>query len=170
MQPFTTEAAEKIISLLCFSRTEDTYYYGKRGKCPGSEGAFRLSISLNRRSPQLVLSNYYQSAKYRTTTVEAAIKQGLLAPSWEDLATKLFFNDQDILYMCSMSHEEPVCVRLIEVERIKAYRDQHNNIANASKLTFMPRSAPAGRQATEQGEAPGRTKARKAGSAGRVAA
>jgi hypothetical protein len=170
MQQFTTEAAEKIISLLCYSRTEDTYYYGKHGKCPGIEGAFRLSISLNRRSPRVVLSNCYQSAKYRTTTVETAIKLGLLAPSWEDLATKLFFNDQDILYMCSMSHEEPACLRLIDVERIKAYRDQHNNIAEAGKLTFMPRSAPANRQASEQGEAVDRTKARKTGSAGRAAA
>ena len=164
MQPFTTEAAEKIISLLCYSRTEDTYYYGKRGKCPGTEGAFRLAISLNRRSPHLLLSNCYQSDKYRTTTVEAAIKQGLLAPSWEDLATKLFFNDQDILYMCLMSPEEPVCLRLIDVERIKAYRDLHNNIANTGKLTYMPRYVP------EQGTAASRSKARKVGLAGPVAA
>jgi hypothetical protein len=164
MQPFTTEAAEKIISLLCYSRTEDTYYYGKRGRCPGIEGAFRLAVSLNRRSPHLLLSNCYRPDKYRTTTVEAAIKQGLLAPSWEDLATKLFFNDQDILYMCLMSPEEPVCLRLIDVQRIKAYRDQHNSISNAGKLTYMPPYAP------EQGAAAGRTKARRAGSSGRVAA
>jgi hypothetical protein len=66
--------------------------------------------------------------------------------------------------MCLMSPEEPVCLRLIDVERIKAYRDRHNNIANAGKLTYMPPCNP------EQNAAVGRAKARKTGSAGRVAA
>ena len=138
MQPFTAEAAEQIISLLCFSRTEDTYLQRTRGNRTVYEGAFRLAVTLNQGSSRLALSDRYHPAEFRTTTVEAAIQQGLLARSWEDLAAKLFLNDQDILYMCSMSRDEPVCLRLIEVERIKAYRDRHNNKAAAGKLTYMP--------------------------------
>ena len=139
MQPFTAEAAELIIGLLCYSRTEDTYAHGQRGKHPVNEGVFRLSITRDHGAPRLVLSDRYHPAEYRTTTVEAAIRQGLLARSWEDLATKLYFNDQDILYMCLMSREEPLCLRLIEIERIKAYRDQHNDKVTARRFTYMPR-------------------------------
>jgi hypothetical protein len=160
MQPFTAEAAEQIISILCYSRTEDTYRHGPRRKHPVNEGAFRLSVRTEQDSPRLVLSDRYDPAEYRTTTVAAAIQQGLLAPSWEDLATKLYLNDQDILFMCLMSHDEPACLRFIEIERIKAYRDQHNDRVTAGKLTYMPRSikkhlllvsSPAGRRPGNHG-------------------
>ena len=138
MKVFTTEAAEQIISLLCYSRTEDTYNCSfHRGSVFG-DGAFRLAVTANQHADRLVLSDKYDSAYYQTITVEAAIQKGLLEPSWEDLAAKLYLNDQDILQMCLMSHEEPVCLRLIEIERIRAYRDQHNDKAKAKKFTYMP--------------------------------
>jgi hypothetical protein len=90
-------------------------------------------------SPRLALSDIYDPARYRTITVADAVQQGLLDPSWEDFATKLYLNDQDILYMCLMSREEPVFLRLNDVERVKAYRDQHNDKARAVKFTYMPR-------------------------------
>jgi hypothetical protein len=139
MQPFTSEAAEQIIGLLCYARTEDAYRHGLRAKRTAHQGAYRLSIALDQGSPRLVLSDRYSPGAYRATTIESAVRQGLLSRSWEDLATKLYFNDQDVLYMCLMSHDEPLCLRLIEVERIKAYRDQHNDKAAAIKLTYMPR-------------------------------
>ena len=139
MKVFTTEAAEQIISLLCYSRTEDTYNCGvHRGSVVG-EGAFRLAVTADQHADRLVLSDKYDPACYQTITVKTAIQKGLLEPSWEDLAAKLYLNDQDILQMCLMSHEEPVCLRLIEIERIIAYRDQHNDKAKAKKFTYMPK-------------------------------
>ena len=139
MQAFTTELAEQIINLLCFSRTEDTYNYGRPGASIIGAGAFRLAETVGQDTHRLALSDIYHPVSHRTITVETAIQQGLLDPSWEDLATKLYLNDQDILYMCLMSNEEPVCSRLIESVRIIAYRDQHNDKAKAKKFTYMPR-------------------------------
>jgi hypothetical protein len=138
MRPFTSEAAEQVISLLCYSRTDDRYHHGPRGKPATYAGAFRLAVAMKEGSPRLVLSDIYDPAGYRTITVADAVQQGLLDPSWEDFATKLYLNDQDILYMCLMSREEPVRLRLKEVERMKAYRDQHNDKARAVKCTYMP--------------------------------
>ena len=139
MRPFTSEAAEQVISLLCYSRTDDRYHYGPRRKPDEGAGAFRLAVAVNEDAPRLALSEIYDPARYRTITVEDAMQQGLLDPSWEDFATKLYLNDQDILYMCLMSRKEPVPLRLNEVERVKAYRDQHNDKAKAVKFTYMPR-------------------------------
>jgi len=139
MRPFTSEAAEQVISLLCYSRTDDRYHHGPRGKPATYAGAFRLAVAMKEGSPRLVLSDIYDPAGYRTITVADAVQQGILDPSWEDFATKLYLNDQDILYMCLMSLEEPVHLRLNEVERVKAYRDQHNDKARAVKCTYMPR-------------------------------
>ena len=139
MRPFTSEAAEQVISLLCYSRTDDSYHHGPRGKPAAGAGAFRLAVALKEGFPRLVLSDIYDPARYRTITVADAVQQGLLDPSWEDFAAKLYLNDQDILYMCLMSREEPVPLRLNDVERVKAYRDQHNDKARAVKFTYMPR-------------------------------
>jgi len=139
MRPFTSEAAEQVISLLCYSRTDDRYHHGPRGKPAAGAGAFRLAVAVKEGPPRLVLSDIYDPARYRTITVEDAVQRGLLDPSWEDFATKLYLNDQDILYMCLMSREEPVPLRLNDVERVKAYRDQHNDKARAVKFTYMPR-------------------------------
>jgi len=139
MRPFTSEAAEQVISLLCYSRTNDRYHHGPHGKPAADAGAFRLAVALKESSPRLALSDIYDPARYRTTTVADAMQQGLLDPSWEDFATKLYLNDQDILYMCLMSRDEPVPLRLNEVERVKTYRDQHNDKDLAVKFTYMPR-------------------------------
>jgi hypothetical protein len=139
MRPFTSEAAEQVISLLCYSRTDDSYHHGPRGKPDAVAGAFRLAVAVQEGAPRLVLSDIYDPARYRTITVEDAMQQGLLDPSWEDFATKLYLNDQDILYMCLMSRKEPVPLRLNEVERVKAYRDKHNDKTRAVKFTYMPR-------------------------------
>jgi hypothetical protein len=139
MRPFTSEAAEQVISLLCYSRTDDRYHYGPRAKSAEGAGAFRLAVDVKEESSRLVLSDIYDPARFRTITVADAVQQGLLDPSWEDFATKLYLNDQDILYMCLMSREEPVPLRLNDVERVKAYRDQHNDKARAAKFTYMPR-------------------------------
>jgi hypothetical protein len=140
MRPFTSEAAEQVISLLCYSRTDDRYHHGPRGKPDAGAGAFRLAVAVEEGPPRLALSDIYDPARYRTITVADAVQRGLLDPSWEDFATKLYLNDQDILYMCLMSREEPVPLRLNDVERVKAYRDQHNDKARAVKFTYMPRS------------------------------
>ena len=122
MRPFTSEAAEQVISLLCYSRTDDRYHYGPRGKPTTCAGAFRLAVTVKEGSPpQLVLSDIYDPAMYRTITVADAVQQGLLDPSWEDFATKLYLNDQDILYMCLMSRIEPVPLRLNDVARVKSF-------------------------------------------------
>jgi hypothetical protein len=139
MRPFTSEAAEQVISLLCYSRTDDRYHYGPRRKRDEGAGAFRLAVAVNEDAPRLALSDIYDPARFRTITVEDAMQQGLLDPSWEDFATKLYLNDQDILYMCLMSRKEPVPLRLSAVERVKAYRDQHNDKTRAVKFTYMPR-------------------------------
>ena len=139
MRPFTSEAAEQVISLLCYSRTDDRYHNGPHVKPAAGAGAFRLAADVKEGSPRLVLSDIFDPARYRTITVADAVQQGLLDPSWEDLATKLYLNDQDILYMCLMSLEEPVRLRLNEAERVMAYRNQHNDKARAVKFTFMPR-------------------------------
>ena len=139
MRPFTSEAAEQVISLLCYSRTDDRYHHGPRGKPDEGAGAFRLAVAMEEGAPRLALSDIYDPVRYRTITVADALQRGLLGPSWEDFATKLFLNDQDILYMCLMSREEPVPLRLNDVERVKAYRDQHNDKARAVKFTYMPR-------------------------------
>ncbi len=139
MRPFTVEAAEQVISSLCYSRTEDRYHYGPRRKSAADTGAFRLAAAVNEDPPRLALTDDFDPARYRTTTVANAVWQGLLDPSWEDLVIKLYLNDQDILYMCLMSLEEPVHLRLQEVEGLKAQRDQHNNKASTVKFTFMPR-------------------------------
>jgi len=139
MRPFTIEAAEQVISLLCYSRTDDRYHHGPSRKPAVGGGAFRLAATVKESSPRLVLTDIFDPARYRTITVADAVKQGLLEPSWEDFATKLYLNDQDILYMCLMSREEPVPVRLNEAERVRAYRDQHNDKAGAVKFTYMPR-------------------------------
>ena len=139
MRPFTSEAAEQVISLLCYSRTDDRYHYGPRVKSAEGAGAFRLAVAVNEDAPRLMLSDIYDPARFRTITVEDAMQQGLLDPSWEDFATKLYLNDQDILYMCLMSRKEPVPLRLSAVERVKAYRDQHNDKTKAVKFTYMPR-------------------------------
>ncbi len=139
MRPFTSEAAEQVISLLCYSRTDDRYHYGPRGKPTTCAGAFRLAVTVKAGSPpQLVLSDIYDPSRYRTITVADAVQQGVLDPSWEDFATKLYLNDQDILYMCLMSRVEPVPLRLNDVERVKSYRDQHNDKARSVKCTYMP--------------------------------
>jgi hypothetical protein len=160
MRIFTPEAAEQVISLLCYTRTEDTYTYGHSGRNKSNAGAFRLAVTVNRHANRLTLSDRYDSLFCRTVSVESALQKSLLKPSWEDLATKLYLNDQDILYMCLMSHEEPVCLRLIEAERIIAYRNRHNEKARAKKFTYLPgqpkkdlrlttaNSATAGRQRT----------------------
>ena len=139
MRPFTSEAAEQVISLLCYSRTDDRYHHGPRVKPTAGAGAFRLAVAVNEDAPRLVLSDIYDAARYRTITVADAVERGLLDSSWEDFATKLYLNDQDILYMCLMSSKEPVRLRINEVERVKAYRDQHNDKAMAVKFTYMPR-------------------------------
>lgn len=139
MRPFTVEAAEQVISSLCYSRTDDRYHYGPRRKSAADAGAFRLAAAVNGGTPRLALSDIFDPARYRTITVADAVQQGLLNPSWEDLATKLYLNDQDLLYMCLLSLEEPVHIRLLEVERLKAYRDRHNDKASAVKFTYMPR-------------------------------
>ncbi len=135
MRIFTPEAAEQVIGLLCYVRTEDRYDCG----CPGasSAGAFRLATTINSPS-QLALSDDYDSLSCQTITIASALQKGLLEPSWEDLAVKLYLNDQDILYMCLMSHEEPVCLRLIEAHRMIAYRNHHIKKARAKKFTFWP--------------------------------
>jgi len=138
MQEFIAEAAEQVISLLCYSRTEDTYNTGLPGERIAGAGAFRLAVTGQGDAARLILTDLYHPVHYRTITVEAALQQNLLAPSWEDLATKLYLNDQDILYMCLMSSEDPVCLRLIESKRIIAYRDQHSEQAKAKKYTYMP--------------------------------
>ena len=139
MRPFTSEAAEQVISLLCYSRTDDTYHHGPRGKLTAGAGAFRLAAAMKEDSPRLVLSDIYDPSWLRTMTVADALQHGLLEPSWEDFATKLYLNDQDILYMCLMSSEESVHIRLNEARRVKAYRDQHNDKTKAVKFTYMPR-------------------------------
>jgi hypothetical protein len=140
MRPFTTEAAEKIIGLLCYSRTEDIFIHRSGETNIGKhEGTFRLAVALRQRPPRLLLSDQYESNEFRTITVEDAIKKELLSPSWEDLTAKLFLNDQDILLMCLMSIEEPLCLRFIEVERIKSYRDMQTRRTAARKLIYMPR-------------------------------
>jgi hypothetical protein len=138
MRIFTPEAAERVISLLCYSRTEDTYYFGCPGKSQVGAGAFRLAVTANRHANRLVLTDKYDSLSCQTITVESAIQKGLLEPSWEDLATKLYLNDQDVLYMCLISREEPVCLRLIEAERIIAYRNRLNGKAKTKKFTYLP--------------------------------
>ncbi len=138
MRRFTPETAEQVISLLCYSRTEDTYYCGCPRKSKAGAGAFRLAVTSNRYANRLALSDKYDSLSYQTVTVESAIQKGLLEPSWEDLATKLYLNDQDVLYMCLMSSDEPVCLRLIEAERIIAYRNRHNGKDEAKKFTYLP--------------------------------
>jgi hypothetical protein len=139
MRPFSAEAAEQVISLLCYSRTDDRYHHGPHGKPAVFGGAFRLARAVNEGTPRLALSDSYDPDQYRTITIADAIKQGLLNSSWEDFATKLYLNDQDILYMCLMSREEPVPLRLNEAERVKTYRDQHNDKTLAAKFTYMPR-------------------------------
>ena len=139
MRSFTAEAAEQVISLLCFSRTEDRHHHGPRAKPAAGAGAFRLAVTVNEGAPRLVLSDIYDPARYRTITVQAAMQQGLLDPSWEVLATKLYLNDQDLLYLCLLSSNEPVQLRLSEIERVKAYRDQHTDKAGTVKFTYMPR-------------------------------
>jgi hypothetical protein len=139
MRPFSAEAAEQVVSLLCYSRTDDRYHHGPHGKPAAFGGAFRLAAAVNEDAPRLALSDIYDPDKYLTITVADAIKQGLLNPSWEDFATKLYLNDQDILYMCLMSREEAVPLRLTEAERVKTYRDQHNDKSRAVKFTYMPR-------------------------------
>jgi len=138
MQEFTAETAEQVISLLCYSRTEDTYDTNLSGKNMAGAGAFRLAVTGDRETTQLILTDLYHPLHYRTITVDAALQYGLLAPSWDDLAAKLYLNDQDILYMCLMNNEDPVCLRLIESNRIMAYRDQHSEKAKAKKFTYMP--------------------------------
>ncbi len=138
MRLFAPEAAEQVISLLCYTRTEDTYTCGYSGRKKSNAGAFRLAVTVNQRANRLTLSDRYDSLFCRTITVESALQKSLLEPSWEDLATKLYLNDQDILYMCLMSREEPVCLRLIEAERIIAYRNRHNGKAMANKFTYLP--------------------------------
>ncbi len=147
MRIFTPEAAEQVIGLLCYSRTEDRYDCGYPSTC--SAGAFRLAAKVNPPG-RLALSDDYDSLSYQTVTIESALQKGLLEPSWEDLAAKLYLNDQDILYMCLMSSEEPVCLRLIEAQRIIAYRNRHIEKATAKKFTYLPgqrkkRPFPAGR-------------------------
>jgi hypothetical protein len=138
MQEFTAEAAEQVISLLCYSRTEDTYSTGRPGERIAGSGAFRLAVTEDRNAARLILTDLYHPVHYRTITVETALQQGLLAPSWEDLATKLYLNDQDILYMCLLRNEGPVCLRLIDSKKIMAYRDQHSERSKAKKFTYMP--------------------------------
>ncbi len=138
MRLFSTEAAEQVISLLCYTRTEDTYALGRSGRNKSNAGAFRLAVTVNQQAKQLTLSDRYDPLICRTITVKSALQESLLEPSWEDLATKLYLNDQDVLYMCLMSHEEPVCLRLIEAERIIAYRNGHNEIAKAKRFTYLP--------------------------------
>jgi hypothetical protein len=139
MRPFTNEAAEKLIGLLCYGRTEDTFLNSARGVNRGHEGTYRLAVLLRHGPQRLVLSDRYEPAKLRTITVAEAVQNGLLAPSWEDLAAKLFLNDQDILLMCLLSHDEPLCLRFIEVERIKSYRQRHTSRSAAQKHMYMPR-------------------------------
>jgi hypothetical protein len=138
MQEFTAEAAEQVIGLLCYSRTEDTYSTGFPGEGMASTGAFRFSATGDGNATRLLLTDLYHPVHYRTITIEAALHQGLLAPSWEDLAAKLYLNDQDILYMCLLRGEGPVCLRLLDSKRIMAYRDQHIDKAKAKKFTYMP--------------------------------
>ncbi len=138
MRIFTPEAAEQVISLLCYTRTEDTYTSSHAGRNRTNAGAFRLAVTVNRHANRLALSDRYDSLFCRTITVESALQKSLLKPSWEDLAIRLYLNDQDILYMCLMSREEPVCLRLIEAERIIAYRDRHNEKAMTKKFTYLP--------------------------------
>jgi len=138
MRIFTPEAAEQVISLLCYTRTEDTYTFGPLERSKSNAGAFRLAVTVNQHANRLTLSDRYDSLFCRTISVESALQKSLLEPSWEDLASKLYLNDQDIIYMCLMSHEEPVCLRLIEAERIIAYRNRHNGKAKSNKFTYLP--------------------------------
>ena len=138
MQEFTAEAAEQVISLLCYSRTEDTYSTGRTGVRVAGSGAFRLAVTADRNAARLILTDLYHPIYYRTITVEAALQQGLLAPSWEDLATKLYMNDQDILYMCLMINDGPVCLRLMDGKRIMVYRDRYCEKSKVKKFTYMP--------------------------------
>ncbi len=137
MRIFTPEAAEQVISLLCYARTEDTYNFGHPVKNKAA-GAYRLAVIVNQHGNRLTLSDRYDPLSCRTITVASALQKNLLEPTWEDLAAKLYLNDQDILYVCLMSHEEPVCLRLIEAERIIAYRNRHNDGEAAKIFTYMP--------------------------------
>jgi len=74
-----------------------------------------------------VLSDIFDPARYRTITVTDAVKQGLLEPSWEDFATKLYLNDRYPLYVL-MSREEPVLYGLTRPSG-EGLRDQHNDKA-----------------------------------------
>ncbi len=138
MRIFTPEAAEQVISLLCYSRTQDTYEGCVTGRSETVSGAFRLAVTVNQQPTRLTLSDNYDITAYHTLTVRSAIRKGLLQPSWEDLASRLYLNDQDILYMCLMSLDEPVCLRLIDAERIIAYRNSHTDTAKAKRFTYLP--------------------------------
>jgi hypothetical protein len=160
MQPFTTEAAERLIGLLCYGRTEDTYLNRAQQVHADQDATYRLAAVRDRGPTRLALSDRYVADAFRTITVEEAIKAGLLAPSWEDLAAKLYMNDQDILLMCLLSREEPLCLRFIEVERVKSYRDQHTTRTAVAKHMYMPRritrsqgsaASKAGRRTHKQG-------------------
>ena len=136
MRIFTPEAAEQVISLLCYSRTEDRYSCGFSGQ--SEQGAFRLVERVERTASRLALSDEYDHLSNQTITVASALWRGLLEPSWEDLAAKLYLNDQDIIYMCLMSYDEPVCLRLIDAVRIMAYRNRHTEKAKTKKFTYFP--------------------------------
>ncbi len=135
MRNFTPEAAEQVIGLLCYSRTEDRYDCGCSGE--NRTGAFRLAVTVTQQSNRLALSDRF-SLSHQTITIIDALKRDLLEPSWEDLAAKLYLNDQDILYMCLTSSHEPVCLRLIDAIRIIAYRNRHTERAKAKKFTYSP--------------------------------
>ncbi len=161
MRIFTPEAAEQVVSLLCYSRTEDTYTSDRPERNKSDAGAYRLAVTMNRHANRLTLSDRYDALLCRTITVKSALQKNLLEPSWEDLAAKLYLNDQDILYMCLTSLEEPVCLRLIEAERIIAYRNRHTEKSKAKKFTYMPgRPEKAGQFATVRAKsaAAGRTR------------
>ncbi len=135
MRIFTPEAAEQVISLLCYSRTEDVYDCGRPGE--NRAGAFRLALAAKRQSSRLELSDSF-SLSNQTITIADALKRGLMEPSWEDLAAKLYLNDQDIIYMCLMNSDDPVCLRLIDAIRIISYRNRHTEEAKAKKFTYLP--------------------------------
>ncbi len=135
MRIFTPEAAEQVISLLCYSRTEDAYDCGRPGE--SRAGAFRLAVTATRQSKRLALSDSFFLSN-QTITIAEALERGLLEPSWEDLAAKLYLNDQDIIYMCLMNNDEPVCLKLINAIRIIAYRNRHTEKAKAKKFTYFP--------------------------------